>query len=432
MSCPPAAPRVFGVQQGRCINYVLFFHFFSSSVRSFLRTVREKMELFALPLEILCTILSKWLSVYDLRNLDISVAETDKRKILLNTYASKNFEIETNSRDDFFYELCPIPRLKNALHFVQWLIKRNISVQHMNLVLGYEETVTDERRETLQSNHRNNFTDTGLQYVSNCSHLKSFTLKGNTRITDNGMKAMSEGCSNLEHLNLETCCITGECLQHLSKNCKMLKTLDLRSCSSLQIQFLSQIWQYFPNLTTLKLSGIGHVTDDCFQQLSSFGPHLAELQCFPKFITLYLDSCSFITDTSLLHLSHGCPCLTILSLINCTLISDFGLQHLSQGCPQLTTLMLENCKLISDDGLYHLSQGCTQLTNLMLKNCELISDKGLEHLSLCRRLLILNLTNLDGRQFTTNGLKHLSQGCTDLECLFLWRDVDDKGLKHIY
>jgi len=446
------------------------------------------MDLFALPLEILCMILSKWLSVYDLRNLDISVAETDKRKALLNMYASKNFEIETNSKDYVVigYELGfwgklththrTIPRLKNALNFVQWLTKRNISVQHMNLDLcydlstvPYDETVTDEslnrlwegRRMlqsislknltdrlqitdqslsnlptelqslTLHTATRNNFTDRGLQYVSVCSHLKSFTLNGNTHITDNGMKTMSEGCSNLEHLTLTTQ-ITGECFQHLSQNCKMLKTLDLNSCSSILIEFLSQIWHYFPNLTTLKLSDIRHVTDDCFQHLSSFSPHLTGLQCCPMLTTLYLDNCSLITDTSLQHLSRGCPCLTILSLINCKLISDLGLQHLSQGCTQLTTLTLHNCVKISDDGLYQLSQGCTQLTNLMLKNCELISDNGLEHLSLCcRRLLILNLTNWDGGQFTSNGLLHLSKGCTDLECLFLWSSVNDESLKFL-
>jgi len=130
-------------------------------------------------------------------------------------------------------------------------------------------------------------------------------------------------------LNLQGTKISNNGLRNLSETCPSLQSLNL----------------YLTNITD---EGLKYLVDGC--------PQLEELS---------LDSCMKITDVGLRYLSDRCHELHSLNLCRCLKVTDMGLQYLAKECPKLSYLVLDYCK-ITDEGLRNLST-LEHLTTLKIK-----------------------------------------------------------------
>lgn len=201
------------------------------------------------------------------------------------------------------------------------------------------------------------FDSSPLTCASTTSNMTLLDLRGSHRLTDKGLRQLSE-LSALEVARLDNChSLVGRGLLAFSMSHR-LHTLSLANCRRL--------------------------TDEAIINIS----HLTLLRA------LSLDGCRCLTDQSMAALS-GLYLLKKLNISQCDLITDRGLEDL-EGLEEIEELSLGWCRNISDDGLNILTNQpgrASNLKTLSLARC-LVTDEGVEYL---RRLN--NLIELD-RKFT--------------------------------
>jgi len=169
-------------------------------------------------------------------------------------------------------------------------------------------------------------------------NLKELLLNKCPEIVPEGLKLVLEGCSILEHLELE-----GNLADDFSflLEGKNLKRLNLKSCPNISEKGFS-IFSGLPNLIELSL--------------------------------MY---CSGVSDAVLEYLKDGCPNLETLDISNCQ-ITDQGIQSLSElhNLQQLTMISTA----ITDAGLKLLipKTGICLLKELDLKYCVKLTEQGLK------------------------------------------------------
>ena len=152
-------------------------------------------------------------------------------------------------------------------------------------------------------------TDSGLEYVTEFTHLRTVVLRGCGGITDAGVEHF-KGLKQLRTLDLGFTGITDAGIEHL-KGLTQLYTLNL-----------SHTWVGDAGLEHLK--------------------GLTELRT----LILEWDGGHWITDAGLAHLK-GLTQLQTLHLINCRDLTDKGLESL-KGFGHLQTLDLSSCDGITD------------------------------------------------------------------------------------
>lgn len=202
------------------------------------------------------------------------------------------------------------------------------------------------------------------------SHLAGLKRNATSHIIPNN--SSSTGTLSLEHLSLQDCYkITDEGLRHLSDGLHNLKILNLSFCAS--------------------------ITDIGLKHLARMGS-LRELN---------LQSVDTISDLGLAYLAENNSRLTILDVSFCNKVGDQGLLHISQGLFNLRSLSIKGCP-ITDEGLGRIARTLTDLRALNIGQCDRITDKGLslvsEHL---HKLLRIDLYGCN--KITTVGLEKVMQ-----------------------
>ena len=202
--------------------------------------------------------------------------------------------------------------------------------------------------------------DTDLFYVAqHCSNLTTVNFYLCTLITDEGVIALVQGCSQLLSLNLQQC---------------------TRNITDASMIALAQ--GGCPNLTSLNLCDCKEITD---------AGVIALAQGCKKLSALNLKFCKHITDAAVIALAQGCPRLSYLDLGWCKQITNAAVIALAQGCPRLSHLDLAECYMITDEGVIALAQGCPELATLSLYECERLTDASIIALAGCRKLKKLDL-----------------------------------------
>ncbi|XP_028637295.1 F-box and leucine-rich protein 22 [Grammomys surdaster] len=122
-----------------------------------------------------------------------------------------------------------------------------------------------------------------------------------------------------------------------------LKSAFQRSiCSqheSLVNDFLLQVCNRCPNLTSVTLSGCGHVTDDCLARLL--------LSC-PRLRALRLENCARVTNRTLAAVAAHGRALQTLHVDFCRNVSAAGLLRLRAACPDLVLSAERSAAMIPD------------------------------------------------------------------------------------
>jgi F-box/leucine-rich repeat protein 2/20 len=91
--------------------------------------------------------------------------------------------------------------------------------------------------------HDSNVSVEGIRILCHCTQLRSLNLSDSPNIDDNCLQCLSNHCSMLEHLNLNNCVgVTDKGILKLAKGCHQLKSIKLQECNItvLSLQHLSK------------------------------------------------------------------------------------------------------------------------------------------------------------------------------------------------
>ncbi|XP_004855729.1 F-box and leucine-rich protein 22 [Heterocephalus glaber] len=119
---------------------------------------------------------------------------------------------------------------------------------------------------------------------------------------------------------------------------------------SLVSDFLLQVCDRCPNLTSVTLSGCSHVTDDCLARL---------LLCCPRLRALRLENCARVTNGTLVAVAAHGRALQTLHVDFCRNVSAAGLRRLRAACPRLTLRAEHSAAMIPDHLPRALAVPCT-------------------------------------------------------------------------
>ncbi|TSK16055.1 F-box/LRR-repeat protein 7 [Bagarius yarrelli] len=259
--------------------------------------------------------------------------------------------------------------------------------------------------------------DRGLRLLSQrCPELRHLEVAGCYNISNEAVFDIVSCCPNLEHLDVSGCpkvtCIrlTQESslpLSPLHGQQIGLRYLDMTDCTSLEDEGLRAIALHCPLLTHLYLRRCTRLTDEALRHLTLYCPALRQLS---------LSDCYSLGDFGLREVARMEGQLRHLSVAHCSRVTDVGLRYVARYCPRLRYLNSRGCEGITDQGLNHLARSCPKLRALDVGRCPLVSDVGLEVLARCcaglRRLSLKGCESVTGR-----GLKALATGCPELQML---------------
>jgi len=183
-------------------------------------------------------------------------------------------------------------------------------------------------------------TNTGVvQVASKCAGLRIFNAARCMQVSDVGIKALADGCSQLTHLDLTCTGLTDEGLKYIGRKCTWLYTLKMSECSMLTDAGIEAV-----------LSG-----------------------CCLKLAILDLSSTS-VTDKALEHMGRKCSELAVLDLSCCSNVTDDGIQAIALGCCKLHSVKLSSTS-VTDLGVDALISKCPNLMCVKLDGCKHVSDK---------------------------------------------------------
>lgn len=174
--------------------------------------------------------------------------------------------------------------------------------------------------------------------------LRSLTLQGCSALTENGIIAALEKCSNLRHISIDSDTLTNETIETIIPNNPFLESLRITGRNELDHEALLAITAFQERLTHLKNIDfqIQHDPQHCpfnVTVASYFFTVMKGLQ------DITFHGCTYIHDDAVEQIvtSNGAG-LKKLNLGGCTQITPRAIQILAADCPNLTSLTLLNAK----------------------------------------------------------------------------------------
>lgn len=254
------------------------------------------------------------------------------------------------------------------------------------------------------------FNNENMQQIGNLKLLKSLNLRNCTTITNAILPNIGQ-LTRLQSLDLSCCNIRFENdnIHHIG-NLKLLESLNL-SENGIMLNYDMKIIAQLSMLQTLTLD-IQHVSNKGLIKLGK----LTRLQ----HLELYM--CHDITD-------DGMDVLNSLSHLRSLILSESGITDASLS--KLTNIQKLDLfqSDITDDGLLILSR-MTTLYALNISYCENITDTGLQHLTALHQLNSLDISLCDN--ITDESLLHLTT-MSKLNSLNINRcnNITNTGLMHL-
>lgn len=255
------------------------------------------------------------------------------------------------------------------------------------------------------------------------SNLTILNLTGAAKITDAGLQLLSGYTSSMLHLNLDNA-FRIISLTAITEKCSNLQHLSLSGCMGIDGAGFGILGQNCRELISLKLSGCHQIKPWAFMKIFESCKRLQSLD---------ISFCTLVTDQEMKVLADNASDLRQLNLRDCKLISDVGLSYIALGCLSLTEINLRRSEMpfrITDVALLQLGQSCKALVSINLHGCEMVSDTGLSWLSgWAKDLRNLDLSNCN--KITNNGIRHIGEGCSSLRSIALSNNkrVSDVGLR---
>lgn len=255
--------------------------------------------------------------------------------------------------------------------------------------------------------------------------LERVNLSFCTKLTDESVKAVAEGCPGLRELSLRQCYqVTDHGIEALARGCRGLRTLQLEHCSTISDYAIVTVARQCRQLEYLGLEHCSHITD---ASAIALGTHC------PNLFVIRLDVCYNITRAGIEALAAGCPLLAEMNLEGVEHVTDNCLRAISSGLKSLHSINLNNCTRVSDAGAEVLARGCKMLTSMSLQYCNRLTALG--HGMLAAASPQLRVLNLSGdRYYNTSvhdaSLAHFASHCpmlVDVDLSFCEK-ISDEGL----
>ncbi|CAN1120530.1 EIN3-binding F-box protein 1 [Linum perenne] len=253
---------------------------------------------------------------------------------------------------------------------------RKCSFVSDNGLINFTKAAAAGSLESLQLEECNRVTELGIiGAIANCgAKLKTLSLVRCMGIKDtaSGIPLPSQ-CSSLRSLSIKNCPGFGNLgLALVGKLCPQLQHLDLCGLSGItDAGLLPLLESCKAGLVKVNLSGCLNLTDGVVSAL-------ARLHGGTSLEVLNLDGCRKITDVSLAAIAEYCLFLSDLDVSKC-LISDSGIGYLSRAEQlNLQVLSLSSCSEVSNKALPCLKRIGRTLVGLNLQHCNSISSKTIE------------------------------------------------------
>lgn len=238
------------------------------------------------------------------------------------------------------------------------------------------------------------------QYLKN---LESLELGGCCNITNTGLLLVAWGLKKLKRLDLRSCWhISDKGIAYLAGLNRetadgnlALEYLGLQDCQRLSDEALKHVSVGLTELKSINLSFCVSITDSGLKHLAKM-PSLAELN---------LRSCDNVSDVGMAYLAEGSSRISSLDVSFCDKIGDQALVHISQGLFNLKSLSLSACQ-VSDEGICKIAKTLHDLETLNIGQCSKITDKGLH--TIADSMKHLKCIDLYGcTRITTSGLERI-------------------------
>ena len=239
-----------------------------------------------IPVDILATIFSRWLTIRDLSRLDIAVCSTTGRCAFLTSVSSQS-STHFGSKKAYGND------------YVRWLSSRGIAIQYFR---GDRVRLTDDVITEVNNQNHNCWgalvhldlqscikvkASSILKILHFCSKVTSLNLAA-SRISNDVLVQVSTTLPLLQSL-----CLMGNgkvsdpSIIKVSKNCSLIHSLNLSYCGNkISENGLVTVCSSLPNLVRLQVAGNLTVTNNVLLSLSNNCPHLKWLD---------LDQCVNVT-----------------------------------------------------------------------------------------------------------------------------------------
>mmetsp|Transcript_57028 Transcript_57028/g.133810 ORF Transcript_57028/g.133810 Transcript_57028/m.133810 type:complete len:537 (+) Transcript_57028:68-1678(+) len=227
-----------------------------------------------------------------------------------------------------------------------------------------------------------------------CTGLRDLRLRNCTRVTDDGLEALS-ALPLLQFLDIEGLAkVSEEAVAKLARLCTSLRELNLARCEKIGS---ASLWAIAPRVKVRK------------NEVAASWEEVEDLQ-------------------QSLHVESGCGALRALSLSKCIQVTDSGVGVLSQ-CQQLMQLDVSGLPSISDSALMPLLLS-RSLTALILRGSKMLTDATLQALARTSSALTL-LDASHSPHFSDRGVHSLLSAARRLEVVSLSEcpRISDKGLR---
>uniref|UniRef100_J3MTL4 Rad7 n=2 Tax=Oryza brachyantha TaxID=4533 RepID=J3MTL4_ORYBR len=265
-----------------------------------------------------------------------------------------------------------------------------------------------------------------LARVPNCMPLlKRLSLKGNYRLSDNGLDTIISAAPSLSSLNLCECSLlTSTGIENLANKLNSVLTeLYIDDCLNVDAMMILPALQKIKHLEVLSMSGVQSVCDKFVKELIPV--HCSNLK------ELAFAGCLKLTSSSIKTIGGNCPQLSSLDLRNLNRLRDSAMTHLRNGCRLIKKLRLQR-NTFSDEAISQFLEQCGgYLIELCLNNVE--KTGNLTACAIARNcsthLEVLDLSFC--RELTNEALGLIVDSCSSLRIvkLFGCTQITDVFLK---
>jgi len=264
-------------------------------------------------------------------------------------------------------------------------------------------------------------TDAAIEeLVLRCPKVESLALINCTALTPKAIQTIARGYGpQLVSLSVEGCvgALTNATIQTHFAPLAPLQHLSLEGCWKITNEGIKVLSQTCRGLKTIKLSGCYKLSDDALKFLSDncYGMEKWRLARLPAISNNGLEYIAHLRGTSLRILDvSACP------------VGNEGIAAILSGCPRLEELSVKHCKRLSNPPFLEHIVNCTNLVTLDVQRLNLDNDGVKAIITACPNLRVANFkcaNHLDPALLATIPLH-----CPDLEVLRLYGDGVDKDL----
>jgi len=371
----------------------------------------EPLGLLSIAIDVIDVILTKFLTIKDVGNLDTAYCSKKKRCQFLRILSDESIVY------DHLYFRYSFRSINTCMI---WIGIRRINIMALSMTINKDVDaafyLSDKgllglsrhcnQLQSLSISKCGNITiDSVIEIIKNCYSLRSLDICSCGNITTTGMIEIGSNCSSLQSLDISNCShVTDAAIIAIGKNCTNLRSLNIRNCTKVTDTGMIEIGRNCINLRSLHILNSEAITDVSIIEISKNCTQLRDLsingnnclgtssspfitavsmykiaECISTLQSLCL-SCAMITADSLVAIIKNSSQLQSLEVEGCPYFNNKDMIEISKYARNLQSLCLSYLPNISDASLFEIGKNCINLQSLSINRCGNISKLGIIHM----------------------------------------------------